>query len=228
LSAALLRSSGKTSTSINSLYTRNLAGAICGTVVAGFLLLPLFGVRTTIYIAAIINIAIGLATIFADRPIETALSAEQDRSASANTEDLASVDCQFRKGTCAPTGRTSPLSKQSLIPPETQLTTELGEVDDRWFWLVCAFVSGFVTISTQVAWTRLLTMIIGSSTYAFSIVVATLPHRFGRRGLSGGAAEIRRATTKDRASSRVVDRGQSGAESPYCELNSRTADLDRN
>ena len=40
------------------------------------------------------------------------------------------------------------------------------------FWLLCAAVSGFVTISTQVAWTRVLTMIIGSSTYAFSLVVA--------------------------------------------------------
>src|SRR5262249_27446045 len=40
------------------------------------------------------------------------------------------------------------------------------------FWLLCALASGFVTISTQVAWTRILTMIIGSSTYAFSIVVA--------------------------------------------------------
>src|SRR6266545_648205 len=46
------------------------------------------------------------------------------------------------------------------------------ELEDRRFWLFCAFISGFVTISTQVAWTRVLTMIIGSSTYAFSIVVA--------------------------------------------------------
>lgn len=40
------------------------------------------------------------------------------------------------------------------------------------FFLSCAFVSGFVTFSVQVAWSRLLAMIIGSSTYAFSIVVA--------------------------------------------------------
>src|SRR5437867_913833 len=51
-------------------------------------------------------------------------------------------------------------------------STDDAAVTGKTFWLVCAFASGFVTISTQVAWTRLLTMIIGSSTYAFSIVVA--------------------------------------------------------
>jgi spermidine synthase len=53
--------------------------------------------------------------------------------------------------------------------------------------MFCAFVSGFVTISTQVAWTRMLTMIVGSSTYAFSIVVALF-----LLGLSGGAYVIAR------------------------------------
>src|SRR5258705_5997621 len=53
---------------------------------------------------------------------------------------------------------------------------------DGRFWMACAFISGFVTISTQVAWTRLLTMIVGSSTYAFSIVVALF-----LMGLSGGS-----------------------------------------
>ncbi|HVS21459.1 MAG TPA: fused MFS/spermidine synthase, partial [Pyrinomonadaceae bacterium] len=43
---------------------------------------------------------------------------------------------------------------------------------DKRFWLFCAFISGFVTISMQVVWSRVLAMIIGSSTYAFSIVLA--------------------------------------------------------
>ena len=46
------------------------------------------------------------------------------------------------------------------------------KINNQKFWLFAAFISGFVTISTQVAWTRVLTMVIGSSTYAFSIVVA--------------------------------------------------------
>src|SRR5205814_4797419 len=39
-------------------------------------------------------------------------------------------------------------------------------------WFACAFVSGFVTIAMQLFWSRVLAMIIGSSTYAFTIVLA--------------------------------------------------------
>ncbi|HZE71687.1 MAG TPA: fused MFS/spermidine synthase [Pyrinomonadaceae bacterium] len=62
-----------------------------------------------------------------------------------------------------------------------------ASIESKEFWMFCAFISGFVTISTQVAWTRLLSMIIGSSTYAFSIVVAMF-----LIGLSAGAYVIAR------------------------------------
>jgi len=153
LSAALLRSNGPRSTSITRLYTRNLAGAICGSIVAGFLLLPTFGVRVTIYIAALINILIGIVSIVADRRKEIQLSIPN-----ANADE------------------SQPAEKIPLAAP-----------GDAGFWMVCAFISGFVTIATQVAWTRLLTMIVGSSTYAFSIVVALF-----LMGLSGGSFVIAR------------------------------------
>ena len=153
LSAALLRSNGLRSTSITRLYTRNLAGAICGSIAAGFLLLPTFGVRATIYIAALINILIGIVSIVADRRIEI-----QSSIRNANADE-----------------------------PQPAETSPLATAGDARFWTVCAFISGFVTISTQVAWTRLLTMIVGSSTYAFSIVVALF-----LMGLSGGSFVIAR------------------------------------
>ena len=153
LSAALLRSNGPRSTSITRLYTRNLAGAICGGIVAGFLLLPTFGVRVTIYIAALINILIGIVSIVADRRKEIQLSIPN-----ANADE------------------SQPAEKIPLAAP-----------GDAGFWMVCAFISGFVTIATQVVWTRLLTMIVGSSTYAFSIVVALF-----LMGLSGGSFVIAR------------------------------------
>ncbi|MGH9928469.1 MAG: fused MFS/spermidine synthase [Pyrinomonadaceae bacterium] len=159
LSAALLRSTVPGSTSVTRLYTRNLAGAICGSTVAGFLLLPILGVRTTIYIAAIINIIIGIASVLADRRMETQSSVTKDDTPASKDEPQAGM-------------------------AETSLA---GDFSDARFWLACAFISGFVTISTQVAWTRMLAMIIGSSTYAFSIVVALF-----LMGLSGGAYVIAR------------------------------------
>ena len=137
-------------------------------MIAGFLLLPLFGVRTTIYIAAFINIVIGLVTILADRRIET----DPSDDLSAATPEAPQVVLESR---------------------------QTPDARDRTFWFFCAFVSGFVTISTQVAWTRMLTMIIGSSTYAFSIVVALF-----LLGLSGGAFVVARRNLSLRLRETVV------------------------
>jgi len=178
LSAALVRSAGQTATSVTRLYTRNLSGAICGSIVAGFFLLPVFGVRATIHIAAIINIIIGVVTILADRQTETSW-----RVATANPRGVPTEE--------ALPGIAETLLTGDVVQQATQAahaeTPGGGTPDDAKFWMFCAFVSGFVTISTQVAWTRMLTMIVGSSTYAFSIVVALF-----LLGLSGGAYVIAR------------------------------------
>jgi spermidine synthase len=132
LAAALVRSSGRDSNSVTRLYACNLAGAILGTLAAGFVLLPALGVRTTIVVAAVLNVIVGVIAIILQR--QTKARSDYDRE---------------------------PVIVESLADP----------VPGR-FWLFAAAVSGFVTISAQVSWTRTLTMIIGSSTYAFSIVVA--------------------------------------------------------
>ena len=129
LAVALVRSS-RDSNSVTRLYACNLAGAILGTVAAGFLLLPLLGVRTTIFVAAVLNVVVGVIAIALQRNAQTDHSAD-------------------------------PVSPEKN--PENPVTN---------FWYFAALASGFVTISAQVSWTRTLTMIIGSSTYAFSIVVA--------------------------------------------------------
>ncbi len=111
----------------------------------GIFLLPTLGVRATIYTAAAINIVIGFVTIFVDRVLD-----------GTGTE-----------------GQTAAGPKEeSLSHREQDGIANDQDVGGPRFWLFCAFVSGFVTISAQVAWTRVLTTIIGSSTYAFTIVVS--------------------------------------------------------
>jgi spermidine synthase len=151
LSAALLHSSQRNSNSVTRLYACNLAGAIIGTLLAGFVLLPTFGVRITIVVAAAINVIVGVAAILAERK-----AAVTPHETSSSTDRI-------------------------------EATGEFQEPGDRRFWLFCAVASGFVTISTQVAWSRVLTMVIGSSTYAFSIVVALF-----LIGLAGGAWTVGR------------------------------------
>lgn len=133
LAVALVRSSIRDSNSVTRLYACNLVGAILGTLVAGFVLLPLLGVRTTIAVAAALNVLVGVVAISLQRRTEY----------SAVTDE-----------------------------PGLEVVQSISQVDSVRFWFFAALASGFVTISTQVSWTRILTMIIGSSTYAFSIVVA--------------------------------------------------------
>ena len=155
LSAALLRSAKRNSNSVTRLYACNLVGAILGTLAAGFVLLPSLGVRSTIIVAASLNIVVGVIAIFAERKADAIPKAESRE-------------------------------------PEVQARFDGADGAQR-FWLFCAVASGFVTISTQVAWTRVLTMVIGSSTYAFSIVVALF-----LIGLAGGAWFIGRSNYAER------------------------------
>jgi spermidine synthase len=131
LAVAVLRSSIRDANSITRLYACNLGGAILGTLAAGFVLLPLLGVRATIAVAAVLNLLVGVVAISLQRRTES-----------------------------------------TLVADAPQLDQSHATLNSSGFWLFAALLSGFVTISTQVSWTRVLTMIIGSSTYAFSIVVA--------------------------------------------------------
>jgi spermidine synthase len=129
LAAALVRSSSD-SNSVTRLYACNLAGAIIGTLAAGFVLLPTLGVRTTILVAAVLNAIVGTLAITLQRRTNTRVEHHE--------------------------------------PDPVKLRQDPSNP----IWYFAALASGFVTISAQVSWTRSLTMIIGSSTYAFSIVVA--------------------------------------------------------
>ena len=146
LSAALLRSAKRNANSVTRLYACNLVGAILGTLAAGFFLLPALGVRSTILVAATLNVIVGLISIFAEKKVDA-------------TE-----------------------TEEHSVPRQIDELTAESEATGHRFWLFCALASGFVTISTQVAWTRVISMVIGSSTYAFSIVVALF-----LIGLAGGA-----------------------------------------
>src|SRR5215467_724060 len=66
LTVALVRSSPD-SNSVTRLYACNLAGAILGTLAAGFVLLPTLGVRTTILVAAVLNVIVGVIAILLQR-----------------------------------------------------------------------------------------------------------------------------------------------------------------
>ena len=163
--ARAVTTSRRRTISVTSLYTLNLVGAIAGTIAAGFVLLPTLGVSLTIWIAASINLFIGLGALLLesrDRGPQTVLESEA--------------------------------VEETFVEP----VSDYGATGMT-FWLFCAVTSGFVTISMQVVWSRLLAMIIGSSTYAFSIVLALF-----LTGLSLGAYFVSRRKSLDTRALRLM------------------------
>src|SRR2546423_11055799 len=63
-------------------------------------------------------------------------------------------------------------NRQSFNADTAQAEVLVTTANRRVFWFLCAFCSGLVTIGMQIIWSRLLAMIIGSSTYAFALVLA--------------------------------------------------------
>ena len=159
LAAALVRIVGKRLKLGDAALRVQSRGCDSGNARGGVCVAAAFGVRTTIAVAAALNVIVGVIAIIA-----------------------------------APA--------QTRVEPEVRSRKPWSCNTDRaGFWFFAALASGFVTISTQVSWTRILTMIIGSSTYAFSIVVALF-----LIGLAGGAWFVAR---KDRSRITCGDSGRS-------------------
>jgi len=132
------------------LYAANTAGAVLGTWATGFILLPALGVTNSERLAASTNLAIGVCAIIWGASVLRRHGAPQvsdDRAESAEQDALLDI-------TPDP-DRADPVSARRIrrmIP-----------------WIMA--VSGAATMIYEVAWSRFLTLILGSSVYAFTIML---------------------------------------------------------
>ncbi len=130
---------------VGALYTINTTGAILGTFLSGFILLPYLGVNTTVYIAASLNLLLASAVIFL---------AQANSKLQADTPEIrenGKVDLE-----------TLVSESQEDIPLKLIKLT-----------MIAFAVSGFVALVFEVVWTRTLTLVLGSSTYAFATMLTT-------------------------------------------------------
>lgn len=164
LSSFYARDAGRIGLNVGSLYALNTFGAVLGAAATGFVLIPALGMNAATTTAAAMNILLGAVALTVSRKAE-ALPAD------ARAVELApsTLDTKER-----------PRSR-GIERPRGQITV-----------VVAGFaVSGFVALSYEVIWSRVLSLIIGSSVYAFSIMLTTF-----LIGLAGGAT----------IASRLVDR----------------------
>lgn len=142
---------------IGLLYTLNTAGAVVGTWATGFILLPHLGVQETTLTAAALNLLLGLTALWISERKSFLIGPSimrTDREPSYEGFDktdpsFAAMAFQSSQKSDAPSG----------------LTTGI---------ILAAFaLSGYTALVYEVAWTRVLSMVLGSSIYAFSTMLST-------------------------------------------------------
>jgi spermidine synthase len=136
-----------------ALYAVNTAGAAAGAVAAGFFLIPAIGLRGTTWVGVLLNLTAAAGAWWLasrSRPEETAKSAA----------------VSFSRNKKNKTG-----SAPSLRPPRSPRFLPIVSPAPG---LACAAaaISGFAALIYEVAWTRLLALVIGPTTYAFATMAA--------------------------------------------------------
>ena len=145
LSRAAASRSAALGSGVGSLYAANTMGAVVGTAVSAFVLLPHLGTRSTTLLNVLLNAAVAL----------TAL----------------------RLGTRAVGTRTATI-RPAVAGPEAERGRTL-------VWVFAA--SGFAAMVLEVAWTRGLALVLGSSVYAYAAMLTAF-----LLGLASGAAAAAR------------------------------------
>ena len=131
---------------VGTLYSVNTAGAVLGTWMCGFVLLPALGVQWNTWACAIANLVLGAGALVLDRWVE---GDERRASNSVKVE-------------------------QRVMDPQLLL--------------MCAVAAGmgFSALLYEVAWTRVLALMLGASVYAFSMMLIAFLVGIAGGGFLGG------------------------------------------
>jgi len=142
----LARTSAELGARLSRLYWVNTAGAAGGTLAAGFLLLPALGLRLTVAVAVTLNLLAGGVALWLGRSVPSGKETAQVPSVAV-----------------------------ALPANSPRSEGEIPGTSPRFSWLLLTTFGlvGATAMGYEIAWTRLLATILGSSTYAFTLMLAT-------------------------------------------------------
>lgn len=154
--------------SIGLLYGMNTLGACAGCFSAGFLLLPVLGLSTTNIIFAMTNFALCALVLIARRTILADKNlARDEEQESEHIEVLKTMGENM---------------EPSVLPGRFRIAA-----------LLAFALFGALSMSYQVLWTRAYVIVLGSSTYSFTVILVSF-----LIGLSAGSAVLSLAITRIR------------------------------
>jgi spermidine synthase len=143
LSRAVVEGKHVAASRVGWLYAINTAGAVVGTLASGLFLLPAIGLRATVGVGVVLNLGVAVVAIWLERRLGLA------------TEQI----------TREPSSGVPVSEKVAVVPALAGRALVLG--------LAAAGVSGAASMAYEVSWTRTLSLVLGSSTYAFTAMLST-------------------------------------------------------
>ena len=156
-------------TQIGALFALNTFGAVLGTFLSGFMLLPRLGVTTTNYVGAAVNLTLATIILVVERRITRELAAAPTAAPAQRDERDESDE----------SGPEAPRPLQGESERKRQLNRKIA--------VASYAVSGATAMVYQVLWTRALAIVLGSSVYSFTLILLAF-----LVGLALGAAIVTR------------------------------------
>ncbi len=147
-------------------YGGNIAGAVIGSVLAGFYLLRLYDMAVGTYVAAAINIAVALIGLALSTVARYSPTVADSGSGTVGQSIAANDD----SGTVTGSGPNA-----------------AGPSEAAWPVYVTIGLSGLCALGAEVVWTRLLSLMLGATVYTFSIILAVF---LAGLGIGSGAGSM--------------------------------------
>ncbi len=160
LAEGVVKSGRDVASKVGELYAANTFGAVFGAFFAGFVLIPKLGIQSTVYLAAAIDITVALIVVALWRYAQ----GERLLLTAARLDAPDAAVALF-----------DPVEVVDATPKTARIA------------LAAFAVSGAAAMILEVLWSRAVGVVIGASTYAFTLILCTF-----LVGLSGGAAWMTR------------------------------------
>lgn len=188
LTRYVTRSMSQLRGNVAALYAINSSGAVAGVILADWWWIPSLGLEVTLFLGSAMSLAVGLVSLAASRATQEGATPSSTPAPSRPVPAAAT----------SPSRPSTPAASadESFTPAQLRMA------------VIAIGVSGFVAMLYEIAWTRLLALALGSSTHAYSLMLATfisgiaaggwLVYRWKRQAqtlLAFGVAELALAAT---------------------------------
>ena len=163
--------------SLGLLYGVNTLGAMVGTALAGFFLVEYLGIRASLWGTAAVNVALGTLALWL-----------QPRAFARGQTELGGASS-------VPDPGREPGADPGREPGKPPRSDPLHRPA-----LVLLGITAFASLLDEIAWTRVLVMVVGGSTYAFTLVLLVFLLGIGLgSGIVARRGAVRRAVAADAA-----------------------------